>query len=642
MKVNYRSDIDALRGLSVTLVVLYHFRLDIFENRLFSGGFIGVDIFFVITGYLISKIFYQEYIATKQINILSFYERRIRRLIPILLVVIFILSILSFKFYPPFSADNLIKSFTSSIFFYSNFFFHFFSGTGYWAQDKIYSPLIHTWSLSVEEQFYIIFPFIFLFLFKYLRQKIILVLAFLVLLILIITDFLVRKHFSFVFFMMPFRSWEILCGIITFLIEKDYYKKIKKYKKYIFYIGIILLTFSIFYIFKNNNFHPSKETLVPVISSMLIILSNYEKNFLNNKIFVYLGKISYSLYLWHFVVISLVFQTQLSLTNLDKLLLILFSIFISHLSFIFIEKKFRNRDLISRNFLFSYIFLFISFIIISGKILLDYKLNELQIYSFLNIKKNVGLCNQCWINFDQSNKNKIILLGDSHTKTITQALKKFSIKNKVNTYDLSEPACPYIKDSELRFKKRKQKTYCTISLQKKREKFLNENTDAILIIYENLPVFMNLEKSKNFPFAMYNNGKQLDRFEFERLYLKSLLPLSEKFKKVILIYPTPIFSWDIPRKLYFERNEINNFTGSINLNEYYDTTKEVFEMYNQISSNNLIKFYSHKTLCSETKKKCVAVDDKLNLIYVDKNHLSIDGVEILEKDLLPIIKKNLK
>ena len=154
--MNYRKDIDCLRGISVIAVILYHFKFD-----LFSGGYLGVDIFFVISGFLITSIILKEIFKNK-FSLINFYERRIRRLFPALIFVIFTTYFLFESILLEEEVKELLNSIFSTILFYANFFFQ--SSGSYFSPLNEQQPLLHTWSLSIEEQFYLFFP-IFLFFF---------------------------------------------------------------------------------------------------------------------------------------------------------------------------------------------------------------------------------------------------------------------------------------------------------------------------------------------------------------------------------------------------------------------------------------------------------------------------------------------
>ena len=165
MNIKYRPEIDGLRAISVVAVIIYHLKINLFGQKFLEGGFFGVDIFFVISRYLITQLILKEIVVTNNFDFKNFYLRRIRRLIPILCVVVIFSVPLGWKYMLPTDFMELSKSTIFSIFFSSNLYFYF-SGVEYIKQDALLQPLLHTWSLSVEEQFYIIFPFFFYVVYK--------------------------------------------------------------------------------------------------------------------------------------------------------------------------------------------------------------------------------------------------------------------------------------------------------------------------------------------------------------------------------------------------------------------------------------------------------------------------------------------
>jgi peptidoglycan/LPS O-acetylase OafA/YrhL len=172
MKITYRPEIDGLRAIAVGSVILYHARLNISGYEPFIGGFIGVDIFFVISGYLITSIILKELVTTGSCTFKHFYERRVRRILPVLLFVMLTSLPFAWMYLFPSSLIDFSKSILYSLGFSSNFYFHY-SGQEYGAVDGLFKPFLHTWSLSVEEQFYILFPIVLFVTFKYLRQYLI-------------------------------------------------------------------------------------------------------------------------------------------------------------------------------------------------------------------------------------------------------------------------------------------------------------------------------------------------------------------------------------------------------------------------------------------------------------------------------------
>lgn len=218
MNLRYRPEIDGLRAIAVISVILYHAEITILGHRLFKGGFIGVDIFFVISGYLITYIILKELVITGKFKFQKFYERRIRRIIPALLVVMYLSLPLAYLYLLPNSFVDFSKSILSSLLFISNFYFHY-SDQVYNAESSSLKPFLHTWSLSIEEQFYILFPVVLLITFNYFRKYLIHILIFGFVVSLGLADWGSRNHASFNFYILPTRAWELLAGSILAYFE---------------------------------------------------------------------------------------------------------------------------------------------------------------------------------------------------------------------------------------------------------------------------------------------------------------------------------------------------------------------------------------------------------------------------------------
>ena len=169
---SYRPEIDGLRAIAVISVIIYHAELYILDHKILSGGFLGVDVFFVISGYLISRLIFSEVMNKKCFSFLYFYERRIRRILPALLFVMMVSFPFAWLFLLPKNFVNYSESILYSLGFSSNFYFWSLGGN-YEDTNSLLKPFLHTWSLSVEEQFYIFFPIILIIIFKYFKNYLI-------------------------------------------------------------------------------------------------------------------------------------------------------------------------------------------------------------------------------------------------------------------------------------------------------------------------------------------------------------------------------------------------------------------------------------------------------------------------------------
>lgn len=285
--MKYYPQLDSLRALSIWLVILYHAGF----NQ-FSGGFIGVDVFFVLSGYLITYFIYEKY-KDGSFNIFDFYFRRAKRLFPVIGVLILLVFIISVLFYSPQQIKENNKSIFSIIYFFSNF--NFWQSLNYFSTATELNPLVHMWSLSLEIQFYLFFPIIFFLILKYKKSPII-ILSIIFLGSLFFAQFSGNLKSSFPFidsdlkfysqssltnFYLPFgRIWEFVAGSLVFLITKN-----KNFENNILNLtlkitGLILIFYAAI-IFDENTYFPSFYTLIPVIGTSLIILGIQTDDFIN-------------------------------------------------------------------------------------------------------------------------------------------------------------------------------------------------------------------------------------------------------------------------------------------------------------------------------------------------------------------------
>src|SRR5580704_17097319 len=204
LRPRYRADIDGLRAVAVLLVVACH--IGIYR---FRGGYVGVDVFFVISGYLISSVIFAE-IAASRFSLFSFYERRVRRIVPALVVMLFATSLLAYRYLLPVELEDYAKSLVAAIFSKSNFYF--WSQSGYFDAPAALKPLLHTWSLAVEEQFYIFFPLFLLTVRRFFPARLRVSIIAIAILSFAASVFGAYKYPSSTFYLAPARIWELLLG----------------------------------------------------------------------------------------------------------------------------------------------------------------------------------------------------------------------------------------------------------------------------------------------------------------------------------------------------------------------------------------------------------------------------------------------
>lgn len=338
--MKYRAEIDGLRALAVLPVILFHAGFE-----WFSGGFVGVDVFFVISGYLITAIIISE-IAEGKFSIVNFYERRARRILPALFFVMLICIPFAWMWMLPDALENFGQSLVSTSLFSNNFLL--MKTAGYWDLASEYKPLMHTWSLAVEEQYYIIFPIFLIFAWRFGKNQLIWLIFFISLISFTFSEYGWRQNSITNFYFSPSRAWELLAGSIAAFIYK--HKGVKSNNGLAF-LGLMIILYSIF-TFNNETPFPSAFTLAPVIGTVLIILYADNKTFtakiLSTKILVGVGLISYSLYLWHQPIFAFArIYKQDQITDFNSYIFLFLSIFLAFLTWKFIETPFRNKTYFS-------------------------------------------------------------------------------------------------------------------------------------------------------------------------------------------------------------------------------------------------------------------------------------------------------
>jgi peptidoglycan/LPS O-acetylase OafA/YrhL len=326
--MTYRKDLNGLRAYAVLAVVIYHF-----WPNLLPGGFIGVDVFFVISGYLMTGIVLKG-INSNTFKLTTFYIARIDRIIPALLVMVFFVSFMGYFFLPYNEQRELSTDAVGSLFFVSNILYSLDSG--YFSTHSLDKWLLHTWSLSVEWQFYLVFPLALLLLNKFQRNatnKIVWISA---IVIIFLYSLYLSKNFPLeAFFHIQSRAWELLAGGLVYIIP---FRSANNYKKLTEFAGLFLIIMSALF-FNKWKLWPGYLALAPVLGTCLIILADVNKSFFtHNTILQYIGKRSYSLYLWHWpvvVVINYWSNTDVAL----QLVAFLCTFLIAALSFTYVEKR---------------------------------------------------------------------------------------------------------------------------------------------------------------------------------------------------------------------------------------------------------------------------------------------------------------
>ncbi|MGI1678413.1 MAG: acyltransferase [Cellvibrionaceae bacterium] len=344
--MKYRAEIDGLRALAVVPVILFHAGFE-----LFSGGFVGVDIFFVISGYLITTILIED-IERNRFSILNFYERRARRILPALFLVMILCIPFAWMWMLPIQMKDFSQGLIAVSLFVSNILF--WRQSGYFGPEAEENPLLHTWSLAVEEQYYLLFPVFLILAWRYFgKNKVFWMIVVFAAISLAASEWGWRNNSGANFFLAPTRAWELFAGsIAAFVVQKRGVQS----NNILSLLGLFALIFAVFAYDEGTPF-PSVFALVPVCGVVLLVLFAEKETFaarlLGSKAFVGIGLISYSAYLWHqplfaFARIQLVDDPSVTL----MLVLSATSIVLAYGSWRFIEGPFRNKNFLKRQTIF--------------------------------------------------------------------------------------------------------------------------------------------------------------------------------------------------------------------------------------------------------------------------------------------------
>lgn len=417
--IKYRPEIDGLRAIAVISVIIYHLN----ENWL-PGGFLGVDIFFVISGFLITGIIITE-IQQNTFSFKQFYTRRIKRIYPAFITVMALVSFIASAIFIHNDFNQLRKTIELATAFLSNFYLGLTQG--YFDLSANENPVLHIWSLAVEEQYYLIFPLILILAYKKLREiKILFIITLILFFILLATSFIPANfykevlHQPNIYYLSNLRFPELLVGsLLAIYYNLSVSKQTSKQANNVIAILSTLLLFSCLFLMRNNTaFIPGVTLIIPCFLTALIIHTTFQHNIiklcLSNKVIVFIGKISYSLYLYHWIFIALAYYITgtKQIQGITVLTVIVLTIIFSIISYYLIEQPIRKSKL---NFKQAFIYLYL----IPSLFIIGYNTYERK--QIRKEKEHIEL-DISFSTHKNSHPSKIITIGDSHSGHLEQFL----------------------------------------------------------------------------------------------------------------------------------------------------------------------------------------------------------------------------
>ena len=530
--MHYRSEIDGLRALAIIPVVLFHAGVEFC-----SGGFLGVDIFFVISGYLITGIIVKETQENK-FSVVNFLTRRARRILPPLYFMMFFVSIFYLLIARPSIEECTLfrESLLSSVSFLSNFYFAL--NTGYFAASSELLPFIHTWSLSVEEQFYLIYPPLLL-IFLRLGKKFPIIFL---LLIFFLSLGLAQMGSSILgkwnFYILPTRAWEISLGALCYFSSRDFVEiqTKKTTNEFLSFLGLGLILYSILFLDQSIN-APGIWCLIPAIGTVLVIQfckrGTTLQSILGNKVLVLIGLLSYGAYLWHQPILAITRHFVIHPGQVPTPLIsiaISISFLLALISFHLIEKPFRSGRF--SLFWLSFPLIILVFLGIFSKEFSSLGINP-RTESFSNTVRDLARTdydshrNNAGYDFGFLNKEKIdlLLLGDSHARMLIPNLSKHL---EIRGWRGFHPYNKETKSNFLAISEGSTAQFLSTLLIEIEE--LAKNAKATVLSFRN-------SRSQNNYFYNTINPEQTD--DFFNILEQRILQISKLSPKLIIVGPVP-------------------------------------------------------------------------------------------------------
>lgn len=659
MIIKYRSEIDGLRALAVIPVIFFHAGFNFF-----SGGFVGVDVFFVISGYLITTILIED-IENKRFSIVNFYERRARRILPALFFVMLVCIPFAWMWMLPSQFKDFSESLIAMSLFASNILF--WRESGYFDTAAEVKPLLHTWSLAVEEQYYVLFPIFLIFFWRFGKNKVFCMIVVMAAISLLLSEWGWRNKPSANFYLAPTRAWEIFSGsIAAFIVQK---KGVQK-NNFLATLGLAAIIFAIFFYDETTPF-PSVYALVPVIGVVLLVLyadkETVAAKLLSTKSLVGIGLISYSTYLWHQPLFA--FVRICLFEDASAFVMLAFSIvslLLAYISWKYIETPFRSSKHFSKKKVFYSSFcgvvLFLSLGILGHSS--NGKIARLTIppniaYESLSSRISAESLPCLWnSDFDSSNayvgcifgdiesKENIVLVGDSHSQALSYVLNEWAIENQKRVVWLKMNGCEYLPN--LVRNRQFPKVDCNVNHEDMLSFIKGLNADVILIFrwtFRMYPIdeieldmpfrnsFGDIERENYREYFVYENGNfNTSSASKKRLLEDYITSLANVSKTLFLVHPVPETAINISKRnfRYWQSNEEILSEIFIDERDYISRNVFVVSLFESLIEDNIVHIRPHNLFCEEAK--CFLQRNGVPL-YLDDDHLSDNGARLIVDEI---------
>jgi peptidoglycan/LPS O-acetylase OafA/YrhL len=649
--VVYRREIDGLRAIAVLSVILFHSGL-----QALSGGFVGVDVFFVISGYLITAIIVED-LDNKNFSIAQFYERRIRRILPALFLVIVACLPVAWLWLLPHDFRKFTDSIVAVVLFVSN---HLFSNqSGYFDTTSELKPLLHTWTLAVEEQYYLIFPLFLAFTWRFRRRWVFIALLVCFATSLAMAQWAIATGALRPFYLLPTRGWELLIGALSCFYSRSTanQKKNSTVSETASLGGAVFISYAIL-TFDSTTPVPSVYSLIPTVGAALIILYATEKTMvgriLSMKVLVGVGLISYSAYLWHQPLFA--FLKYRSIEEPSRMLLVgtgLLVMVLAYLSWKFVETPFRDR----KKFSVEQVYLSLSavagiFVMVgiwsnsNGGFPQRFPAPIQQLHQPISgsLARCAGQQQQGCLLGKESANPSIAVLGDSHGGVIERAFSDALTARGLSAIAFQGARCvPLLGVSEVR---RFAQTTCQDLIANAMKRAIDDSKIDTVVLVAEWSNYTTGYRWGDQSVTHYSDQSTTQLSVQENLAVvgrgidRTVGALKNAGKRVVIVKSVPEYAVHVPTHLA----KLMKFSGNLDLgpkaisSEAYLQRNQAIEaiFLNPTVASKVVFVDSQNVFCSTGLCKYV---DGVNSFYVDGNHLSNAGANVLVPAILSALER---
>lgn len=640
--MTHRRDIDGLRAVAIVPVLLFHAGI-----RWVSGGYVGVDVFFVISGFLISNLLLDD-IEKDRFSIKNFYERRARRILPALFTVLVFTCVAGYAFLLPEDFKGLGESVVATSLFSSNILFSL--QTGYFDTPAESRPLLHTWSLAVEEQFYIVYPLFLFLVSRYFRKRYACALLSVLALSFVYSLWAVTHHRSTAFYSAPARAWELLLGgLLALRVISAPRNRLASNAAAL--VALVLLGYSFLH-FSASTAFPGANALYPTLGTALLIYSGEGEKSIVAKLLsarpvAFVGLISYSLYLWHWVLLFFArYYLGRSLATGEVTVVLALSVMVAVLSWYFIENPFRGR----RPFLRSQKLLFagaavvsLIFVCFGGLLYVRHGLPTRFNQHVLNLlaskedhwaRRDACKSRMCRVG-DRSAPPTFLLWGDSHAGAIAPVFDTIARADQISGLIAFSPECaPLLGLRRYDFDDSEE---CAHFNELVLERIIADHISTIFL---------------HCRWALYAEGNRYgqevgrpalltadltpeqDYREFQGLLEKTVKQLQSYHVSVVIIASVPEVGLDVPTTLVHSAVE-HRTAAEIPYSDFLKRQTRTLRLFSQLSETAQVRIiYPHEWLCG--RSSCAIIDGN-DALYIDSHHLSIHGALHLKPAIEPLL-----